>query len=149
MRLMIYQLNPRILEQEGFGIALRRRLDSVENRAGIKTYLTIPENIHLPAEIEESLYHIAQEALNNALKHSRESEVHISLTRSDRKNNGEVVILEIQDNGEGFSEESADLSGMGLTNMKHRAEEHKGTFSLISNPGEGTTVRVEIPLPAQ
>lgn len=149
MRLMVYQLNPRVLEWEGLGTALRRRLDSVENRVGIKAHLVIPENLHLPAEIEESLYHIAQEALNNALKHSHESEVDITISHQERRQNGSVVILEIRDNGEGFSQETADRSGMGLANMKHRAEEHQGTFSLISTPGEGTTVRVEIPLLVQ
>lgn len=141
---MVYQLNPRLLEREGLKIALSHRLDSVESRAGIVTHLDMPEILNLPAEVEESLYHIAQEALNNALKHSRESEVWITLTvgTDDR----ETVLLQIRDNGVGFSPANADPCGMGLENMRHRAEEQGGAFSLTSNPGEGTIIKVEIPL---
>jgi signal transduction histidine kinase len=101
----------------------------------------------MPPEIEEGLYHIAQEALNNALKHSRESEVQITLMVDPKGSDGDTVVMEIRDNGEGFSPSTADLSGMGLANMKHRTEEHHGIFAINSSPGEGTIVRVEIPLP--
>ena len=130
-------------------MALRHRLESVESRAGIKFHLVVPQTLTLSPGIGEGLYHIAQEALNNALKHSSESEVQITISLTTNGHAGEAVVLEIRDNGQGFIFETVDRSGMGLANMKHRAEEYHGILSIVSSPGKGTTIRVEIPLPSE
>ena len=70
MRLMLYELRPAVLEQVGLVQAVTQRLDAVERRAGINARLEAAESLRLSPVVEESLYRICQEALNNALKHS-------------------------------------------------------------------------------
>jgi signal transduction histidine kinase len=101
-----------------------------------------------PLQTEEALYRIAQEALNNVMKHAAAE--HASITV--RTTNGETV-LEITDNGVGFrsgrrklERRGAALSGgLGLSTMRERAEERGGTLRLDSVPGQGTRVVVQIP----
>ena len=71
MRLLIYELRPSALEAEGMISALQARLQAVEERAGVKTQFAIDGIGQLPSEIEDGLYRIAQESLNNSLKHSQ------------------------------------------------------------------------------
>lgn len=70
MRLLIFQLRPPDLEKDGLVTVLRNRLEAVEARAGLATEFNVDREVRLPLEVEESLYRIAQEALNNALKHA-------------------------------------------------------------------------------
>jgi PAS domain S-box-containing protein len=70
MRLLVHELRPPVLEREGLVGALQQRLDAVEGRSGVETRLRVEGTLELPAPVEEELYRIAQEALNNALKHA-------------------------------------------------------------------------------
>jgi GAF domain-containing protein len=70
MRLLIHELRPPVLEEEGLVAALQQRLDAVEGRAGVKTRLVVDGLDSLDPTLEDSLYRIAQEALNNTLKHA-------------------------------------------------------------------------------
>jgi signal transduction histidine kinase len=94
----------------------------------------------LPADIEECLYRITQEALNNALKHAHASNVAVTLGR-DQHN----VVLEISDDGVGFEPEAAQgKGGLGLSGMQERVDLLGGRLSIYSRPGEGVKVRVEV-----
>ena len=138
MRLLVYQLRPSVLEQEGIVGALRQRLDAVEKRAGVEVRLVFDDTLDLPARWEEELYRISQEALNNALKHSSAKLVTVRITAQ----NGNVD-LEIEDNGQGFDLESVTgKGGLGLTSMHERARSIGGTFIVHSVPGSGTKVQV-------
>ncbi|MGW8227054.1 MAG: sensor histidine kinase, partial [Anaerolineales bacterium] len=118
MRLLVYELRPRVLGSEGLIGALERRLEAVERRAGIDARLVVDGELEIPAELEMELLHISQEALNNALKHSKASEVVLSLC-ADEDN----LRLEVEDNGQGFDQQIArGKGGMGLTNMGERVE---------------------------
>jgi signal transduction histidine kinase len=140
MRLLIYQLRPPVLEKEGLLTALQSRLTSVEERAGLKTRLNTNLTTRLPVALEEGLYHIAQEALNNILKHARAHTVNVTLHRK-----GSQVILEISDDGVGFDVAEVCREGkMGLSDMQSHAEELGGMLSIISTPGNGTMIRVEV-----
>ncbi len=141
-RLMIYRMRPAVLEEEGLVGALRRRLGAVEGRVGIEARVVTDTLIQPPAAVEAELYHIAQEALSNALRHAQASSVEVRLhTESDH------LIMEVADNGCGFDPDAVvDLGGMGLSNMRERAESLGGTFSILSGLGRGTTVRVEVSL---
>ncbi len=140
MRLLIFELRPSILETEGLVTALRARLESVEERAGRETQFTRDGETPLPAEVEEGLYRIAQEALNNALKHANAQNVSVNLSRSD-----DMVVLEIADDGIGFDADVAiNNGGLGLDGMKERAAQIGGSLVLDSRPGKGTRVRVEV-----
>ena len=81
MRLLIFELRPPLLEKEGLAAALQARLDAVEGRAGLKTELQVEISERLPGNIEEGFYRIAQEALNNVLKHAHARRVLIELEK--------------------------------------------------------------------
>jgi len=143
MRLLVYELRPSRLEEEGLVGALRERLSTVEQRAGVEAHLLAEgmEEIELPRAVEEGLYRIAQEALNNALKHAKASSVTVRIHRKEP----DVVELEVADDGRGFDPEAVgDKGGMGLASMRERAERLGGTFQIISAPGEGTKVKVRV-----
>lgn len=141
MRLLVFELRPSALEQEGLAGALLQRLNSVEKRAGVETQLdVIPENLQLSPVMEEGLYRIAQEALNNALKHAAATQVTVRI----RSEPGEVL-MEIEDNGSGFNPpEDHSQGGIGLASMRERAEQLGGVVALLSAPGQGTCLRVRI-----
>ena len=144
MRLLVYQLRPPILAQEGLVGALQRRLDAVERRAGVEVELRAEPIGSLPESLEEGLYGIAQEALNNALKHAGANKVQVLLRRDEQS-----VMLEIIDDGQGFDlNTTAEGGGLGLTSMRERAEALAGTLTLQSEPGQGTRVTVCIDLEA-
>jgi PAS domain S-box-containing protein len=84
------------------------------------------------------VFRIVQEQVNNIVKHAEASRIIIRLVNDD-----DLLVLEINDDGNGFDTESIKR-GLGLTNMKNRAELLGGNFSLISTPGKGTTVLVTI-----
>jgi signal transduction histidine kinase len=140
MRLLIYELRPPVLEEEGLIAALQARLAAVEERVGVKTEFTVEGEFHLPVEIEEGLYRIAQEALNNAMKHAQASNIRISLRRDES-----CVTLEIADDGVGLDPATAGKEGgLGLQAMEERAAELGGQLSLTSRPQEGTQILVEV-----
>jgi signal transduction histidine kinase len=139
MRLLVYELRPLVLKREGLARALQHRLDAVEKRAGIEARLLIDGQVKLPAPIEEGLYRIAQEALNNALKHARATSVTVRI-----HSEGDIVELEVADNGVGFDPQArADEGGMGLVSMRERAERMGSSLIILSTPGEGTRVKID------
>ncbi len=141
MRLMVHELRPLDLQREGLVGALHRRLNAVEKRANVNGRLVVQELLELPLPVEEALYRIAQEALNNALKHGAVTAVTIYL-RGDGQNQ---VELEVADNGAGFDLEAArQKGGLGLISMRERAEQLGGSISILSAPGEGTRVIVKV-----
>jgi signal transduction histidine kinase len=143
MRLLVYELRPPDLQQEGLVGALHKRLNAVEKRAGIEARLITQGLVaDLPIELEENLYRIAQEALANTLKHANAQKVIIQLAAQDGQ-----VLLEIRDDGCGFDPTLAgENGGMGLTNMRERAEKLHGTCTVESTTGQGAAIRVQIPI---
>jgi signal transduction histidine kinase len=143
MRLMLHKLRPPDLEEEGLVGALQQRLDEVETRANVEVNLIVEGNLDdLPEAVEEQLYRIAQEALNNALKHSAASLLTVRISADD-----DDITLEISDDGKGFDVDAAqDAGGMGLQNMEERTEELDGEWTIESTVGEGTTISVQIDL---
>lgn len=140
MRLLLHELRPPELDKEGLVAVIQARLDEVELRAGLKAELKVEGVPRLSAEAEEGLYRIAQEALNNALKHARPRRITVRLRAE-----GGAAIMEITDDGVGFDcGAGAPHGGLGLRGMEERAARLGGTFSVTSGPGQGTTVRVEV-----
>jgi PAS domain S-box-containing protein len=141
MRLLLFQLRPPVLEQVGLVSALQQRLDAVERRVSIETsLLTLGEWTMLPPRLEEELYNIAQEALNNALRHAHAKSI---LVRLDH--NYELVELSVEDDGIGF-DINASSGGMGLRNMQERAKEIGAKFSLNTAPHKGTKIQIRLEL---
>jgi PAS domain S-box-containing protein len=146
MRLLVYELRPLALNEIGLVGALQQRLDAVERRAGVEAQLHIDEEVEIPARIEEELFRVAMEALNNALKHAEPSTVTVNL-RVEEKGDIPCLEVEIIDDGKGFDPESlGDEGGMGLVSMGERIEELGGELTVLSTPGEGTRVKACVDL---
>jgi PAS domain S-box-containing protein len=140
MRLLIYQMHPSILQKAGLAAALRQRLDAVEVRSGLVTDFQVESERRLPLEIESILFQIAQEGLNNVLKHAKANEIQV---RISYKPDG--CRLTIQDDGVGFDAESIHrYGGYGLENMRDQLEKINGWLSIDSQPGKGTTLEIEV-----
>jgi signal transduction histidine kinase len=145
MRRMIYELRPATLEARGLVPALRERLAAVEARAGVETTLEgeLPERLSHP--VEDALYGIAQEALNNALRHGRATRIRVLVGRHDAR-----AAVEVQDNGRGFdAARLPDGGGLGLIGMRERAARVRGELTIESSPGRGTRVVATVPLAAR
>lgn len=142
MRLLIFELRPPILEQAGLVAALQARLDAVEGRAQLQTSLRVEGRIHLAADVEQALYRIAQEALNNTLKHARAQHIGLRLSQTSQQ-----VVLAISDDGVGFDPRLAEMQGgFGLRGIAERVAQIGGQMTLESVLHGGTTLRVEVPL---
>jgi signal transduction histidine kinase len=140
MRAFVFDLHPLSLEQEGLVASLQARLKAVETRIGIQTELVSQGELRLPMALAEELYHIAQEALNNVLRHAHARRVMVRL-RSDP----ERTCLEVCDDGVGYVPEVGETTGgFRLRGMRARADRIGGELAIESAPGEGTTVRVSV-----
>lgn len=140
IRLLIFELHPPILEGQGLAASLRIRLAAVENRAGLQTELHVEGARILPLAIEEDLYRIALEALNNAVRHAHAQRVKVRVWFEEQ-----LVGLEISDDGVGYDAATAgNNGGMGLRSMEERARRINGRLIVDSVPGKGTTIRVEV-----
>jgi len=141
MRLLIHQLRPDILQEVGLVEALQQRLDRVELRANIEPRLVTNGNlVDLPHEIEDQFFIIAQEALNNSLRHAQASAVVVDVSEQNGR-----VSLTIEDDGRGFKTSQRN-HGMGLSNMAERVATIGGEFFIESKIGRGTKVRVAVDL---
>jgi PAS domain S-box-containing protein len=143
MRLLLYELRPAVLDSEGLASALQHRIETVEERLGVKVDLQANGLPELPSNIEDALYHIALEALNNIVKHAKSATAHISITSK-----GETVLMKISDEGIGFDTNQPHNNGSGLRNMRERVQVLGGEVVVDSQPGEGTRITVRVKLPS-
>lgn len=142
MRLLVFELRPFMLETEGLVSALRARLAAVEGRSGLQTNVVVENERRLPIVIEEELYRIAQEGLNNVVKHAGATQVQIRL-----KYEANTVSLDMIDDGKGFEPEAAHRSGgFGLQGILERVQQLQGTLNIESAPSRGTRLIVRVPL---
>ena len=140
MRLLIHELRPDPLEDEGFLGAITQRLEFVEKRAGVDYKINIEGELNLTKEEERELFSIITEALNNALKHANAAKILINIISTK-----DYFRLEICDNGIGFEiNTTSKQKGLGLTSMKERAEKIGGAFSIQSFENNFTCVIIEI-----
>jgi signal transduction histidine kinase len=108
----------------------------VEGRAGLRTEFQTNLEERLPPDVEEGLYRIAQEALNNALKHAQAGSIGVHLRQE-----GPTLTLEIADDGIGFDPAAAsERGGVGLPAMQERAVELGVRLTVDSAPGSGTRI---------
>lgn len=140
MRLLIFELRPLALEEGGLGAALQRRLDAVEARGGMKIDLLVENDAQLPPAVQQELYHIAQEALNNIVRHAHAQRVRVGLVCSACS-----ARLEISDDGIGFDPAGPRAGGLGLAGMAERVQRIGGRLDIASAAGKGMQVIVEVP----
>jgi len=137
LRLFLYQMQPVDLEKEGLISVLHHRLAAVEGRADIKARFLADETLSISKKKEVALYYIAQEALNNVLRHAGAKSVAVTL-----KQGYKYVTLEVSDDGCGFAYEKLGQGGMGLKNIKERVKQENGKLRISSKPDKGTIIRV-------
>lgn len=127
-------------------LAIGKRLNMVERRAGIQADLSYDLSAleRSPKEWMENIYWIILEGLNNSLKHSQASRVHVSIV--DHTNQ---ITVEIKDNGIGFDPGAAGDGGFGMISMHERAKILGGVLSVESLPGQGTRVKCVVEIPRQ
>ena len=155
LRNIMVELRPPGLDELGLLAALQEHVSQVARRSGIALGIDGAEpQPRLAPTAGIALFRIAQEALNNTVKHARAAAARVSL-----RQNGHSVVLSITDNGVGFDTARKPIMGgygMGTTTMRERAEAIGATLQLQSAPGAGTRVTVELnwlpaaaPTPAQ
>ena len=129
-----------VLQRDGLVRALQKHVQEV-TKTGLNVVLDTNYYQQQPFEVEESLFRISQEALNNVQKHAQSSTVWLRL-----ESRAESVHLSIQDNGVGFIVQQAVKreSAIGLKSMRERAEAVGASFEVVSEIGQGTTLDVQL-----
>lgn len=140
LRLLVYELRPALLEQEGLVGALRHRLEAVEQRAGIRARLDDELATPVPGPLQSELFAIAQEALNHSLRHAAATATTVRLVSS-----AEDVSLEVRGDGDG-ADSVQSLDGAGLQALRERVERLGGRLDIERQPGGGVVVRARLPL---
>ena len=108
---------------------------------GIPTKLRVNVDTQIPASVSHALYQIVKEALTNIYKHSQATLVEIEMeTRRD------VVQVIVSDDGQGFHRNGSPKSGFGLRGIQERVSSLKGRMDLVTAPGQGCQLLVEVPL---
>jgi signal transduction histidine kinase len=142
-----YNLMPSVLDDFGLGAGLQSLCEQFSKRSGLK--ISFHEHgltDRLSQDMEIALYRIAQEALNNIMKHAQAREVEVQIVRHK---NG--LRLTIEDDGNGMKgnvplKGPSVSGGTGLVGIRERANSFGGTILIDSSPGKGTMINVEIPI---
>jgi signal transduction histidine kinase len=146
VRTMLFELRPLALETQGLDTTLRQYLERFQ---GAKTAIVMEASeisANIDTKTEGTLFNIIQEAINNSLKYAQAEHIWVRLKQTPT-----TLEVTIQDDGRGFDLkkvlESYERRGsFGLLNIEERAKLIGGASELMSAPGEGTTVRVSVPL---
>ena len=136
MRTLLVELRPNALVEVPLSTLLRQLTEAMVGRSRIAIQLSAEGERRLPPDVQVGLYRIAQEALNNVVKHAKATQAVVTLRQ------GETVRLTVADNGAGFDPGTVTADHLGLKIMRERAEAIGARFSLYSEPGEGTQVSV-------
>lgn len=140
MRALIFELRPESLEQEGLVAALEKQAAALRARHGLTVETTLSVEPDRPIEIKQALYRIAQEALQNMLKHAHAKRVDLRL-----EDGPAGLILEVCDDGVGFDPSHSFPGHLGLRSMRERMAGLGGSLTIESAPGSGTCVRALMP----
>ncbi len=142
MRILLLELRPTSILEKPLGQLLQQLGESVEGRSHIQVTTTIVGNQIFPDDVQVALYRIAQEALNNVIKHSEATQVTIGLYQVD-----EMVTLRVRDNGLGFEkgtavDQTAVNGGFGLENIRERTRQIDAKLTIESKPEAGTEISI-------
>lgn len=139
MRLLMVELKPDALEQTPLSELLQLAIEALSSRGDVRVEPMLAGSDDLPAATRTQLYRIAQEALSNIAKHSAATQAVVHWQCA-----GSQASLRIADDGCGFDSQAQRPGHFGLGHMAERAVEIGARFSLISAPGEGTEIKVEL-----
>lgn len=141
LRGLAHRLHPAVLERKGLPVALTMLGKEIDEAGELHVEVHTPAvPVELRPEASVALFRIAQEALQNVMKHSGASRASISLSVNDR-----TVELSVRDTGKGFNT-GGRARGMGLLSMQERAVLAGGTLTVRSTAGQGTEVRATVPV---
>jgi signal transduction histidine kinase len=144
LRSYIFGLRPQVLSADrGIGEALDQIAHEFQATSGVTTVVELDESLEGPlAANAVDLVQLSREALSNVGRHAAAQTCRVSLRRQ-----GGTALLEIDDDGTGFDVAAAGArGGMGLGNLRSRAASIGGAVEITSVAGEGTTVRISLPL---
>ncbi len=140
MRTLLMELRPATLAEADLEDLLRQLTEAITGRTQMEVSLSVTGQHTLPSEAKTTIFHIAQEALNNIAKHARASQATISLNGQP-----DQVVLSISDDGRGFDPKRVPPGHLGIGIMRERVEAIGATLEIISQPGHGTEVVVTWP----
>jgi len=139
----VWELRPAVVETLGLGPALSEFVGNWSKRYGIQARLHLTSAPQPPIETATTIYRLAQEALNNVIKHARSDRVDVVLEQSH-----DSISLIVEDNGIGFDPAAvaSTTDGFGLLGMRERAALAGGELQIESGPGRGTTIILRLPM---
>jgi signal transduction histidine kinase len=136
-------LRPSMLDDLGLGAALEWQGRDFSRRSDVPVTVQIDGTLeHLPEPHRTCIFRVVQETLTNCAKHSRAGSIRVTVHGS-----ADQVTLTVQDDGVGFQSHPAARTGLGLVGIEERVRELDGTLQVVSQPGKGTMLHIEIPVP--
>ena len=144
MRRLSYRLHPALLTDLGLEPALDAYLTAIAKHSGLAVdFKMVGFGNRMDPDIETVIYRLSQEATTNALKHAKAGRFKLSIVKGYPK-----IIFTAEDDGIGFVYSKLDQAGnaLGLLSMRERAAMLGGNFSIRTEPGKGTRIRIEIPI---
>jgi signal transduction histidine kinase len=137
---LVFELRPPDLARDGLAGALRKHVEVLRRLGHEQVELAVSDAPQPESARDAEVLRIAQEAIQNALRHANAGRVAISLAGGNGR-----LLLQVEDDGLGFDPNAADARSrrLGLTSMEERARRIGATLEIVSSPGAGTTVRLE------
>jgi len=142
LRTLIHELRPPELERDGLCGALRKHVEMLRRLHRVEIELEVDDDAGSGGRRDEEVFRVAQEALQNAVRHGVPARLGVRLGHRDG-----TLVLEVSDDGVGFDPADPELRArrLGLTSMEERAQRLGGALEIRSAPGAGTTIRLEAP----
>jgi signal transduction histidine kinase len=132
-----------MLDDLGLRAALEWHVRDISRRCGVDVELAIEGNVDtLPDRYQTCVYRVLQEALTNCVRHAKARRIGVNVTAGS-----DVLNISAIDDGVGF-EPGERRDGLGLRGMRERVKEIGGVLTIKSSPGRGTTLAMQLPLPA-
>jgi two-component system, NarL family, sensor histidine kinase DegS len=149
VRRVTFNLKPTVLSDYGIQAALNVFVREIGKLSDVQlTYTQNGDNsIRIPQKVENNIFRIIQEAINNAIKYSEASRIDVVYDQTDN-----FVVISVKDNGKGFDEKLVEKrsmnieSGRGFFNMYERTEYINGSLEVKSAPGSGTNITLTVPV---
>jgi signal transduction histidine kinase len=141
LRSVVFQLRPAELETEGLGAALRKHVELLRRAHRARVGLRLKGELRRRPGVDEEVFRIAQEALQNALRHAGADRIEVELEEG-----ADGLRLTVSDDGVGFEPDEPGLRArrLGLTSMEERARALDARLRIGSAPGQGTTIDLEV-----
>lgn len=146
MRTLLFELRPRSMAEVPLSDLLMQLGEAASGRAQLPVEVSVADAEALGFVAKETLYRVAQEALNNVAKHARAGEA--SLVVAADPDRPDILVLTVRDDGQGFDPQAIPADHLGLSIMAERAEAMGAELSILTGKGRGTTIELRLPMQA-